>query len=91
MLKYQDPDNFSLIEGANFEEIGKISASTIAKPIISVKTSFENINLEDENYRRFIHIRLNHVKLDPQGHKSETFYEIDPCKKEQFQENEYYK
>lgn len=45
-----------------YEEVGKIGIKDVAKPLFEIVEFGDNtVDLESEDYRRYIHIRLNNV------------------------------
>lgn len=95
MLQYDDPQNTSIEEGMVQEDVGIIQISTTAKPLFEIQAGGDNtVDLEAENYRRYMHIRLNNIVKTFEGDvmtKTNNYYELTKCREEFFQENDFYK
>ena len=80
MLQYADPVNTSIEEGMIQEDVGKIYIPTLAKPLFEVLDAGDNsYDLDANDYKRYIHIRVNNIKKLFNGDKmtrTDTYHEI---------------
>jgi hypothetical protein len=77
-------------------DVGRIPITTMAKPLFEVLDEGDNsFDLDGNNYKRYIHIRVNNIKKTfVNGDtmlRTDTYYEIERCKEENFQQTDYMK
>ena len=88
MLQYGDPSMTSIEQGMDQDEVGKLALTTLSKPLLEFFDSgFNSVDLEAENYKQYIHIRLNHITKNFENGemvRTDTYHEMERCKEEYF-------
>lgn len=83
MINYDDPTNTSIEQGMIQEDVGMITIVNASKPLFEIQQGGDNtVNLEAENYKKYMHIRLNNIVKTFDGDvmtKTNNYYEIDRC------------
>jgi hypothetical protein len=80
MINYDDPTNTSIEQGMIQEDVGLITLFNASKPLFEIQQGGDNtVNLEAENYKKYMHIRLNNIIKTFDGDvmtKTNNYYEI---------------
>ena len=88
MLGFAAPKISSVEEGMNYLEVGKVPFSDVSKPLLEIVQGGDStVDLDEIDYRRFIHIRVDHIeKKFENGEivRTDTYYDVVRCKEEDF-------
>lgn len=77
------------------DKVGKLSLNELNKAMFQILDGgFNIVDMNAVDVREYIHIRLNHITKHFENDemiRKDTYHELELCKEENFQENEYYK
>lgn len=95
MLGFAAPKISSVEEGMDYDEVGRVPFSQVSKPLLEILEGGDStVDLEALDYRRFIHIRADHIEkkfVNGEMVRTDTYYDVVRCKEEDFQANSYFK
>ena len=96
MVRLRNNSISSLVDQMHYDEVGKAFLNQTAKPLLEIlERGDSTIDLESENYKRYINIRVNNKKMtfDDDGELIEQndFFPVTKCSEYNFQKTDFEK